>query len=205
MNPAEATLHAVASEPVTAAAAIAWFAAGTEAIGYTQDARAATWLRARPDGSIEHHHDGDLLADAYELVVFDGHRELRWLRGPDGHGPAVAVGEDPAQLPAGRDVTAEPPPRRGERQTRLLAGAPRPHTTPGWTVLASERYATAHLPCSGTIGDVLVIDTIEYLTEDEHGNRDIADTRTVALRAITPAAIPTPTGEAAGGPERTSA
>ncbi|MET7426948.1 CRISPR-associated protein Csx19 [Dactylosporangium sp. NPDC005555] len=203
MTTTETTLHAVRSVSLSAADAVAWFAAGVPAVGYTMSARAATWLRIRSDGTVEQHRGGGF-DDAYELVLFDGNRELRWLRGHDGRGPAVAVGEDPALLPAGLDVTATPPPRRGDTQTRLLAGAPRAHPAPGWTTLTSGRYATTDLPLTFSGGDVIVIDAVEYLTEDVHGNRDVADTRTVGLRAIPQDAIPTPTG-IPDSPERSTA
>jgi hypothetical protein len=206
-GPAGAALHAVrAADPVTAAAAAAWFLPGTppgrQVIGYTLSARAATWIRVRPDGTAEDTRGtGDVFADAYEMVLFDGERELRWLRTPDGLGVAVAVGEDPAGLPAGHDATADPPPRRGDEYKRLLAGIPRPHPAPGWTILDSRRYAAAHLPHTCAGAEVLVVDSIEYLVEDEHGNLDVADTRIVGLRATTPEAVRTAT---ATGPERTT-
>ncbi|MFE9187801.1 CRISPR-associated protein Csx19 [Micromonospora haikouensis] len=189
-------LHAVrAVDQLTAADAVAWFASNTppsgRVIGYALSARAATWLRVGSDGAVETTGSpGGVLAEAYEMVLFDGERELRWLRSPDGRGTAIAVGENPADLPPGDDVTADPPPRRGdETHTRLLAGRPHPHDRTGWTVLRSERYAAAHLPVPATGGDVLVVETVEYLVEDEHGNVDVADTRTIGLRATTSAAV----------------
>ncbi len=182
------------SEPAgscTAAEALAWFTPGAPpdqpVIGYTPSARATTWLRVRPDHSVETVHTAeDVLAEAYEMVLFDGERELRWLRTPDGRSTAVAVGEGPS-LPSGDVVTGDPAPRRGSVRTRLLAGVPRPHATPGWTTLHSGRYAAAHLPLSVADSTLLVvIDAVEYLTEDDHGNVDVADTRTVRLRAVSP-------------------
>ena len=191
----DAVLHAVrATEPLTAADAVAWFATssppGRQTVGYVLSAKAATWLRLGSDGTVETVcAPGDVLTEAYEGVCFDGLRELRWLRTPDGRGPAVVVGEEPASLPPGESVTADPPPRRGGTQARLLAGTVRADRTAGWSVLHSERYATAHLPVVATAGQVLLVETVEYLGEDAHGNRDIADTRTVELRAASPAAV----------------
>lgn len=177
-----------APEPLTSAQAAAWFTAGTpagaEMIGYTLSARAATWIRVRPDGAVQH-VDGpdDPLAEAYEIVLFDGDRELRWLHTVDGRGHAVALGEDRSTLPTqGTELTAEPQPRRGLCQTRLLAGRPLPHAVTGWTVLASSRYAEAALPLTYRSSDALVIDTVEYLIEDDHGNADVIDTRIAGLR-----------------------
>lgn len=200
------TLHAVrAEDPLTAAEAVAWFAAptptGRQVLGYTFSARAATWVTVRADGTVDDAQGpADVLADAYEMVFFDGDRELRWLRTPQGRGPAVALGEDPDQLPAGRDVTADPPPQRGMTLTRLLAGVARAHATPGWTTLRSERYTAAHLPATCTAEEVLTIQTVEYVSEDGHGNRDVVDTRTVGLRTRPRAAL----RAAHPGPERTT-
>ncbi|MDG4771533.1 CRISPR-associated protein Csx19 [Solwaraspora sp. WMMD792] len=200
-----ATLHAVrAATPLTAADAVSWFTArpagAGQTLGYTFSAGAATWLSIGPDGAVEHVSDADnVLAEAYELLLFDGERELRWLREPDGRGTAVALGEDPADLPPGRPVTAEPAPRRGDTHRRLLAGTPQQHPRAGWTSLASDRYAAAHLPVTAVGARALTVETVEYLVEDIHGNLDVADVRTVALRATV-----ADTG-AAREPERTTA
>ncbi|HEY0697586.1 MAG TPA: CRISPR-associated protein Csx19, partial [Micromonospora sp.] len=174
-----AALHAVrATDHLTATDAIAWFAppapSRREVIGYTFSARSATWLRVGSDGTITAvGTPGDPLAEAYEMVLFDGERELRWLRTPDGRGPAIALGEDRSALPLGTDVFAEPLPRRGPTQTRLLAGVARPHDTAGWTTLASDRYASVPLPVPFTDGTTIAIETVEYVVEDEHGNLDV--------------------------------
>src|SRR5690606_16560810 len=94
-----AVLHTVrATTPLTAAAAVAWFAActptGSDVIGYLFAARRAAWVRVRPDGQVEGADAvTDLLTEAYELVLFDGRRELRWLHTSDDKGTAVALGE----------------------------------------------------------------------------------------------------------------
>ena len=192
-------LYAVrAADALTAAAAVAWFAPGTrpgrEVIGYVLSARAATWIRVRLDGTVETANaSDDTLAAAYEMVLFDGDRELRWLHRSAGRGPAVALGEDQTALPAGTAVIADSPPRRGDIHTRLLAGVPRPHGTAGWTTLdrSRQRYAPAHLPWTFTGGDLLVIEFVEYHAEDEHGNLDVVEARTIGLRATTLAAVRT--------------
>ncbi|MFY1637873.1 CRISPR-associated protein Csx19 [Solwaraspora sp. WMMB335] len=188
---ADATLHAVrAATALTAAEAVSWFirhpSAGRQTLGYAFSAGAATWLLVGPDGAVEHVSGaGDVLADAYELLLFDAERELRWLREPEGRGAAVALGEDPAHLPPGRPVTAKPAPRRSATtHQRLLAGTPQPHSRAGWTTLGSDRYAAAHLPVTAVGAKALAVETVEYLVEDDHGNLDVADVRTVALRAV---------------------
>ncbi|WP_405107980.1 CRISPR-associated protein Csx19 [Micromonospora sp. NBC_01405] len=189
--PAGPALHAVRpAKPLTAVEAVAWFAPGTppgrQVIGYTLSARAASWVRVHGDGTVEDvSGTGDTLAEAYEMVLFDGERELRWLRNPDGRGAAVALGEEPARLPGGEPAGATPPPQRGDTQLRLLAEEPRAHARAGWTTLHSDRYATAHLPWALTDDTRLAIEVVEYLVEDKHGNLDVADTRTVGLRPVT--------------------
>jgi hypothetical protein len=197
-------LHAIrCADRLTAADAVAWFGPATpphwRVVGYAFTARAATWLRVHADGVVEAvPGSGSPLPEAYELVLFDGDRELRWLQEPDGRGAAVALGEDRATLPDGIDVTADPAPRRGDTHQRMLAGIPRAHPDPEWATLASERYTAAHLPWAFTTGDVLMIETVEYLTEDGHGNVDVADTRIVGLRTTTRAALRTHPSDSRG-------
>lgn len=214
----DAFLHAVrASQPLTAAEAVAWFLPGTppgrQVIGFVFSPRSARWVRVHPDGVVEAADaSGDLLDEAYEMLLFDGERELRWLRTPegsafgernappDGQGVAVALGEDqstlpdgepcPATQPDGQQRTAAPLPRRGEPQIRLLADRARPHPRDGWTTLWSGRYAAAHLPASFADGEQVGIEVIEYLVEDDHGNLDVVDTRTVRLCTVPTMAAP---------------
>lgn len=205
----EAVLRAVrAVAPLGAADAVAWFGnpPGAEVVGYALSPRAATWVRVHADGiALDGRGGDDTLADAYEVVLFDGERELRWLRTPDGLGTAVAIGEDPAGLPAGEDVTAVRSMRRRDTVTRLLEGTPEAHANPGWTTLRTSRYAEAHVPCPYLAGDrVLVIDSVEYVVEDDHGNRDVVDARTIGLRSIHWAEVATPDTYATTGPERTT-
>lgn len=182
-----AVLHAVrATDPLTAAEAVAWFtpgaSPGAEIIGYLLAARSATWVRIRPDATAEGANpDADLLAEAYEMVLFDGQRELRWLHTSGGRGAAVALGETPTGLPSGEVITDDPPLRRVEVHTRLLAGSLSPHTREGWVTLGGERYATAYLPYSFDGKELMQIEVAEYVTEDAHGNVDVADTRLIRL------------------------
>lgn len=202
-------LHAVrAAVPLTAADAVTWFVPGTppggQVIGYVLSARAATWIRVRPDGTVETAHaTHDALDEAYEMLLFDGVRELRWLRDRDGRGPAIALGENAAALPVGKKATAEPPPRRGDSHTRLLAGTPGQHEMAGWMVLRSGRYATAHLPYTFTDGDLAAIEFAEYYIEDEHGNLDVVDVRVIGLLTTTRQAMRIVTTSTPTGSERT--
>ena len=206
-------LYAVrAADVLTAAAAVAWFAPGIRpgrgVIGYILSARAATWIRVRPDGTVETASAADdPLREAYEMVLFDGDRELRWLHSSAGRGPAVALGEDQTALPAGTAVSADPPPRRGDIHTRLLAGVPRPHSKAGWTTLdrSRQRYAPAHLPWTFTDGDLLAVEFVEYHAEDEDGNLDVVEARTIGLRATTLTEVRTVTAATKTSQEMTTA
>lgn len=210
-EPDGAALYAVrAADLLTAADAVTWFAPSTppgrQVIGYAISARAATWLRVGPDCAVETvTATDDVLTEAYEMVLFDGERELRWLRTPDGRGPAIALGEDPEILPPGADVIADPQPRRDATHTRLLEGAPARHEVAGWTTLRSKRYASVHLPLTFTGDEVLVVDTVEYLAEDKHGNLDVVDARTVGLRATSLAAVQVTTAATTTGRRKTAA
>lgn len=183
----DTVLHAVrATTPLTAAEAVAWFAActptGADVIGYLFAARRAAWVRVRPDGQVEGADaDTDLLTEAYEMVLFDEQRELRWLHTAGGRGTAVALSETLAALPPGDDVTGDPPPRRVGVHTRLLAGSLSPHERDGWVTLGGERYATAYLPYAFDGKEIMQIEVAEYVTEDTHGNVDVADTRLIRL------------------------
>lgn len=183
----DTVLHAVcATDPLTAADAVKWFTThtppGAEVIGYLFAARAAAWVRIHPDGTVEGADpDTDLLAEAYEMVLFDEQRELRWLHTAGGRGTAVALSETLAALPPGDDVTGDPPPRRVGVHTRLLAGSLSPHERDGWVTLGGERYATAYLPYAFDGKEIMQIEVAEYVTEDAHGNVDVADTRLIRL------------------------
>lgn len=205
-----AVLHTVrATHPLTATEAVAWFSPGAppegEVIGYLLTTRSAAWVRIRPDGTAEGADpDSDLLSEAYELLLFDGQRELRWLHTAEGRGTAVALGETPAALPPGDAVTDDPPLRCVGVHTRLLAGSISRHEREGWVTLDGERYATAHLPYAFDRKEIMQIEVAEYVTEDTHGNVDVADTRLVRLRTTDRSKVTFHPAAAIDQPERSS-
>jgi hypothetical protein len=185
-RPALRAVRAVA--PLTAHEAISWFAAAGRGgiIGYALAADRAVWLRVDETG-VAGTADGQPVDGAvYELVLFDGSRELRWVMGEPPRGRAVALAEDPAALPAGEDVSHDPPPRRApEMAQRILAGTPHPHPAArGWTTLRSPRYRAADLPVEVQPGAIVVLQSVEYHVEDGEGNVDVADSRLVALTGV---------------------
>jgi CRISPR-associated protein (TIGR03984 family) len=176
-------------------------------VGFGYSTRAATWWRvvdgvpmlpdptspaspvdAVPSGLVE----ADL-TEVYELVGFDGARELRWRKDGDGRGNAVVLADSTDQLPTGGDDTS-----RGAAtalpgtRTRMLAGKVEPLPVPGWVRLSAARYAPAVLPLdlapgtdlsgSGAATPVVVVDAVEYVEEDEHGNTGVVDRRLTRLR-----------------------
>ena len=92
-----AALHTVRHPGlVTAAGALAWFAASGEAvIGYLLAPSRADWFRCA--GGVAHGPDGPRdLRDTYELFAACETRQLRWFHQDDGRGQAICLGEDPA-------------------------------------------------------------------------------------------------------------
>ncbi|WP_320064289.1 CRISPR-associated protein Csx19 [Micromonospora sp. RTGN7] len=191
-----AALHAVSTR-CTAAEAVAWFAPGTppdgQVIGYALSPSAASWVRVHDDGAVERvDAAGNALAEAYEMVLFDGERELRWLRTPDGRGIAVALGEEPARLPDGDPASATPPRRAKGTVRRRLDGVATPHSRAGWTTLSRSRrrHAPAHLPGTFPERARIEVEVVEYVIKDEHGNLDVVESRTVGLRSVTSETAP---------------
>src|SRR4051812_32305582 len=107
--PAPAARHltaGAAGDPMTLLDALAWAwpDGGAGAVGFSYGVQQALWWKlaeGRPHGPA-----GPIAQqDAYELVAFDGHRELRWLRDRiggtrDDLGRAVLLTEETTELPA---------------------------------------------------------------------------------------------------------
>ena len=178
MSPA---LVAVRSDqPLTVLEAIAWCwptPGDREVIGFGYSPDAAPWWRLRegqpvgPDGPCD-------LGNVYELVAFDGDRELRWLQTGSSRGPAVVLAEEGVELPAGTAVTDWAPtdtddsvsddsdtrdnPSGGSiPRTRPIAFgirrhwlADHPSRLPGaWTRLSAVRYRPVPVPIALPTGE----------------------------------------------------
>jgi len=210
-RPAGGPLVAVRSpREVDAGGALRWWTGagtpsrdgpGANAVGFALCPRAAFWWRWEDDAprdrrgnSLEGARD---LGTAFEMVAFDGVRELRWLHSQDGRGRAVALAESRGALPRdgspvdfrhgdrGRDGR---PRRVGEPYRRILAGSPS-DVGRGWTRLRSARYAPADLPVPlrGTRtgqDPVAVLAGVEYAVEDRHGNLTVVDSRLTGLEIL---------------------
>ena len=130
----------------------------------------------------------------YELVAFDADRELRWLLDIDGVTTrAVVLTEDHRQgtlrrfTPDGGPAPAHLLAEHVSRYTTAPAPAPLPD---GWARLHSDRYTDALVPyrwpSPGPAPDDpdlrLALEYVEYVTEDEHGNLTVAETRLTGIR-----------------------
>jgi hypothetical protein len=192
MNTA-AVLHAVRHPgPVTAASALAWFAAGQPTlVGYLLAPDRAEWFRYA-DGTAHGPGGPRDLGGAYELYATTGRpaaRQLRWLHQAGGAGQAVCLAEDPAVLPAGEAAGAPDSAerRRLERTAeRVLAGRV-VHSRDGWAMLATARYASCDVPVTADPGQEVWASLAEYAVRDGHGNVSVTDTLLLALAGRDPA------------------
>lgn len=191
------TLAAVTRDGLTANEAITWWRTvpgGGPPVGFGYSARAATWWRVVDGEPVTGEGAADL-SEVYELVGFDGDRELRWRKNGDGRGSAVVLAETGDLLPeGGDDATRGGATPLETRQTRILAGKVERLDTPGWVRLTAARYAPAVIPLAvspdadltATDKDTpaVVLESVEYVEEDEHGNTSVVDRRLVRLRLV---------------------
>lgn len=124
----------------------------------------------------------------FQITAFDRERELRWLAGGD-DGTAVWIAESANLLPGPVSGTLDYVERLSQRF--VLWGRPEPGGPPGvFSAWSQARFGRAHYPCPpGTDpADRAVLDTVEYVTVDDHGNAAVADTRLTAISTIRGAA-----------------
>jgi hypothetical protein len=183
-------LHAVRHPgPVTASAALAWFAAGQAGpVGYLLAPGRAEWFRCA--GQAAHGPDGPRdLGDAYELFATAGTRQLRWLHQGGGNGQAVCLGEDPSTLAAGQPARAADSAERrrfGPTAERVLAGRVI-GVRDGWATLATARYPSCDVPVAASVGQEVWAVLAEYAVQDAHGNISVTDTLLLSLAGRDPA------------------
>jgi len=120
----------------------------------------------------------------FQLTAFDRERELRWLA--DGEdGTAVWLAESADLIPGPASEALSYVERLSQRF--VLWGRPETDTPPGvFSTWSQARIGQAHYPCppGADPADRAVLDTVEYVTVDDHGNAAVADTRLTAISTI---------------------
>ncbi|MEU4376719.1 type III-D CRISPR-associated protein Csx19 [Pseudonocardia alni] len=136
------------------------------------------------DGRLAVHDDPEwtLPAGAFQIVAFDGVRELRWLADGD-TGRTVWLAEDPADLPGpatGRLDDLEPLPAR-----TVLWGHPLPGDGGDFSPWSDGRVGVVHHPLPASTGAARpCLDAVEYVGFDEHGNAAVVERRTVEMLVV---------------------
>ena len=160
-------------------------AAGAHALLYA--AGEARWCRLDTQGGLTPPPtDAERV---FELRVFDGQREWRWLREGDA-GRGALVAESPQSLPGDWVAMDCPPDGVHRRHHRLLlwgtASDPVSHDAHGFSLLATPRIGSLALPAQPRPGGSLALTVFEYFLPDEHGNPDLLDER---LGHLQPASV----------------
>ncbi len=127
-------------------------------------------------------------AACFQLTAFDRERELRWLADGDS-GMAVWLAESEARLPGPVSGTLSYVERLSQRF--VLWGRPEPGESPGvFSAWSQARVGRAYYPCppGAARDDRAVLDAVEYVTVDEHGNAAVADVRLIAISNLAGAA-----------------
>lgn len=125
----------------------------------------------------------------FQLTAFDGRSELRWLA--DGEsGRAVWLADNPAALPVaatGDPATGNPVQfARTLPQLAVLWGEPAPGDAAGFSAWSEARVGLAYYPCPPGVArrDRAVLESVEYVAHDEHGNAAVVERRLVAIRTV---------------------
>ncbi len=147
-------------------------------------------VAARRDGTLSSpdHAAWTVPDDCFQLTVFNREWELRWLADGDG-GTAVWLAESADLLPGPVSGTLSYVERLSQRF--VLWGRPEADAPPGvFSTWSLARLGLAHYPCSpGTdSADRPVLDTVEYVIVDDHGNAAVADYRLTAISTLNGAA-----------------
>lgn len=143
----------------------------------------AKWESSRltgPDGQAVD------ISSLFEVRVFNATAELRWLNDPGperGHRAVVLTEQDRADVLVGWERCTQPAIIETLPQTYLLWGEGTGRSMAnGWSELATARIGALPVP----IGDVgkkqqVLLHSLEYVAEAEHGNAFVLDERLVKL------------------------
>ncbi|MFT3662695.1 MAG: CRISPR-associated protein Csx19 [Gordonia sp. (in: high G+C Gram-positive bacteria)] len=114
--------------------------------------------------------------EVFEAVFFTPDRQVRWVHRDKGAGDTAELSE------AGEgDGTAPFRESIGDDEARFLWGrAVAADSTARWAALDDARTGRIRVPTGGNEvkgGDRARLHQVTYLTEDDHGNRSVADVR----------------------------
>lgn len=144
---------------------------------------------ARRDGVLvaPGHATWAVPSTCFQLTGFDRERELRWLADGDS-GTAVWLAESESLLPGPVSGTLRYVERLAQRF--VLWGRPDAGGTGVFSTWSQARIGREHYPCMPGAGpeDRAVLDTVEYVTVDDHGNAAVADALLTAIHTVRGAA-----------------
>lgn len=120
----------------------------------------------------------------YEARIFNDRAELRWLNDPTpqgNHRAVILVDEDVSKQLADWQMRRQPI-RRTLPQTYLLWGQGTGSANGNWSRLSTARIGTLDVPLPGVPSQAnVLLHSIEYLVEREHGNVVVFDERLIGL------------------------
>ncbi len=163
-------LHVASTAAVDLATALRWAGPADGATALCWSARQVCWGRVDTGGVLRDPAGAAVDTEGlFEVRLFDGTLELRWLHQDGGAGPAVVLSEDPAALPEG--------PGRAELQADatvdsvryLLWGTAGAGESPlqGWSTLREERVGRLEVPIRVRPGRRAVLVAREYVGSDD--------------------------------------
>jgi|DewCreStandDraft_2_1066082.scaffolds.fasta_scaffold00340_13 CRISPR-associated protein (TIGR03984 family) len=128
------------------------------------------------------------ISRVYEARIFNENAELRWLNDPGPakqHRSVILAGSDLAHKLADR---WEKPQKTATiihtlKQTYLLWGQGTGETSNGWSTLAMARVGALQVPVPNVPDKAnVLLHSIEYLEERDHGNVVVFDERLIGLK-----------------------
>lgn len=135
-------------------------------VGYAYGADGAWWFRVTQDG-LEHAPSAPTDRDPHEIVAFDGTQVMRWRRSSGAVGTRLV----------------EAVPEEGLRFQTLLAGHVEGERD-GWVTLEGRRKTRFDVPLTAAPGQAVVLEQIEEVAVDSHGNARVVATHPVRLTAV---------------------
>lgn len=196
-----AVLHGRRSEKIDAAAALgsAGFTSGVALLASADAYRVARWdgrrlLVPAVGGETEAELPATGRGAVFEVRMFDGVAELRWVNRAAGFGRAVVLSEQSERVDGTLAKPLAPLVVVHSIDTSYLlwgsAAAEAGSVPKAWTRLLEARIGRLDVPLPSAetqLGDRVLLDTVEYVVTDDHGNAYVAEELLVGLRAVTAA------------------